>query len=459
MAGCRELTGRHPRRMREWTFTAAVSAIAVSCAAALAQRYEIRVLETPPDFGGVVWVRGINNPGDVVAWMSKRGTFDYLPALWREGRFVELPLLDNGGGLRFAGAEGINDRGQVVGFSDGRIWGQYAVFWPDDETIINLLDRDSTAQEINDHGIIIGDYAIATFSYKPFIWERGQWAPLWPPMDWASDINNFHQVVGDDGRYAVLWENGKVTYLPGLGPGARSGAGAINDLGQVVGSSQRETEVYYPVIWNDGVVRELPRVLGYQNPFASPYSINMKGEIVGTNQVAFNQTHPVLWRNNIAVDLNDMTTEPHPNLVFRNSGPFINDGGQIAVRALNLQEGIGYAAILNPLDAGLSVWGIAPARPGRRNVIQINHATPGGRVSLIWGTARTEPQPLQQCQGAMIDISDPRLAATAVAGPDGRAFIRLNIPAETEGTFILQVVDHRSCEVSPPAWTLIKAEN
>ena len=59
----------------------------------------------------------------------------------------------------------------------------------------------------------------------------------------------------------------------------------------------------------------------------------------------------------------------------------------------------------------------------------------------------------------MIDIADPRLAATALAGPDGRAFVRINIPAPTEGNFILQVVDHRSCEVSPPAWTLIKAKN
>jgi len=464
MAACRKFTGRHQRRVRAWTIAAAVSPIVICCAASLAQRYEMQILEPPPDFGGIWWVRGINNRGDVVAWMRRLGTYTDLPALWRNGRFVELPLLDNGGGsFRFAGAEGINDSGQVVGFSDGRIWNQYAVFWPDDQTIVNLLDRDSAAQDVNDNGVIIGNYAVATFSYKPFLWENGQWVPLWPAVNWANDINNLNQVVGDDGRFAVQWENGKVTYLGSLLPGARCSANAINDLGQIVGTSQREDEVYRPVVWNDGVVRELPRLMGYPDGFGAPTSINMKGEIVGTNQVARTSTHPVLWRNNLAVDLNDMTAEPHPDLVFNDSGAFINDAGQIAVRALNIAERITYAAVLNPVDAGLAVWGIAPARPGRRNTIQINHATPGGRVSLLWGTARTRPrptpQPFEHCRDTMIDIMDPRLAATAVAGPDGRAFIRVIIPPEIEGNFLLQAVDHSTCEVSPPAWTLIEAEN
>lgn len=59
----------------------------------------------------------------------------------------------------------------------------------------------------------------------------------------------------------------------------------------------------------------------------------------------------------------------------------------------------------------------------------------------------------------MIDIADPRLATTGVAGPDGRATISVFIPAHVEGTYILQAVDHDTCEVSPPAWALLKMEN
>lgn len=100
-----------------------------------------------------------------------------------------------------------------------------------------------------------------------------------------------------------------------------------------------------------------------------------------------------------------------------------------------------------------------PSRPGRRNVIEVNHGTPGGRVSLLWGTQRGQPHPWPQCEGAEIDIVDPRIAGTAVAGPDGRAEFNLFIPADALGLHVLQAVDHLTCEVSPPAWALLKVEN
>ena len=59
----------------------------------------------------------------------------------------------------------------------------------------------------------------------------------------------------------------------------------------------------------------------------------------------------------------------------------------------------------------------------------------------------------------MIDLADPHLAATAIAGPDGIAQVHFNVPANIDGqTFILQVVDHSTCEVSPPAWALFRLE-
>ncbi len=66
---------------------------------------------------------------------------------------------------------------------------------------------------------------------------------------------------------------------------------------------------------------------------------------------------------------------------------------------------------------------------------------------------------MNHCNGAMIDIVDPRLAATAVAGPEGRAIFNVFIPANVLGLYVLQAVDHRTCEVSPPAWALLKTEN
>jgi len=72
---------------------------------------------------------------------------------------------------------------------------------------------------------------------------------------------------------------------------------------------------------------------------------------------------------------------------------------------------------------------------------------------------RGEPQPLQPCAGAMTDIVDPRLAATAAAGADGVATFNPFIPANVQGLYVLQAVDHRTCEVSPPSWALLKLKN
>lgn len=54
-------------------------------------------------------------------------------------------------------------------------------------------------------------------------------------------------------------------------------------------------------------------------------------------------------------------------------------------------------------------------------------------------------------------FADPHFAATAIARPDGVAQFRLNVPANVDGqTFILQVINHTTCEVSPPTWALFK---
>jgi len=438
-----------------------VSAVMLACAgAASAQRYQMNILQMPPEYRGVTFVWGMNNQGDVVGSGVKFGPFSDYPLLWRGGRFVELPPLDPTQEYRFSFAQGINDQGQVVGFSNGPIWGQYAVCWPDDETIINLIDRDSTAQDINDAGVIIGDYAVQVFSYKPFIWENGTWSPLWPAMAYAYDINNHNQIAGDDGHNAVIWEKGNVTYLPALVEGAGAIAGWITDLGQVVGSSGKLTNGRdsFPTLWIDGVVRELP-VLGNM-PLGAAFSINLRGEIVGTFAVSPYETQPALWRHNLGMNLNDLAIKPHSAWRFSQTAVWINDSGQIALKGHANALTPSQAVVLDPVDIGLTLWGIKPSRPGQRNTIQVNHATPGGRVILLWGTTRGEAQPFEPCSGAMIDLTDPHLAATAIAGPDGVAQFRLNVPANVDGqTFILQVVDHTTCEVSPPAWALFKMEN
>lgn len=351
---------------------------------------------------------------------------------------------------------GINDSGAIVGDDENGSYPQQAVMWPDEYTIIPILDRDSRATAVNNSLIVVGGFAVAFLEFHGFLWKDGDWESLYP-MQYVSAVNNRVQVIGHNHFRSWLWQGGQFLELQGLHPDAmRVRAAGINDLGIIVGYSEKDGETNFPVIWTDGVIREMPAIRIGRD--AGITRINNLGDAIGGCAISPSESQGTIWRHNLVTEIDDLTIGPNArrwNVTARD----INDNGQIAAD-IQMGDLPGYrAARLDPIDTGLTLWGMEPSRPGTRNVIQVNHATPGGRVSLLWGTERGEPTALPQCSGAMIDIVDPRLAATARAGPDGRVLFNLFVPANVEGLYVLQSVDHETCEVSPPAWALLKMEN
>ena len=118
--------------------------------------------------------------------------------MWSAGSVIDLGGLP---GFTFSEAFGINDAGQVVGFSQVGV-AQYATEWSG-STIINLGgDVDSEALGINNAGQVVG-YSAARL-----------------------------------GTYATEWRGGSAINLGGLpGDHVESGAYGINDTGQIVGYS------------------------------------------------------------------------------------------------------------------------------------------------------------------------------------------------------------------------------
>ncbi|HJP87312.1 MAG TPA: hypothetical protein VJ852_15070 [Gemmatimonadaceae bacterium] len=115
------------------------------------------------------------------------------------------------------------------------------------------------------------------------------------------DINDNGLAVGwgytADGQEerAISWQNGVFTDLGTLG-GHFSRAYQVNNAGVIVGESQDADGNYLAAVWENGVIRALPRLSAW-NPYGSfaARSINEHGDIVGTGFDDFTGPSAVLW--------------------------------------------------------------------------------------------------------------------------------------------------------------------
>jgi probable HAF family extracellular repeat protein len=233
----------------------------------------------PTDFGS--WAYGISNKGEVVG-LSGESAF-----LWREGSgMIDLGNL----GAAFAGATAINNREQVVGYSDVQPFGLHAFLW-------------SRSSGMQDLGTLGGD------------------------SSFAAAINDAGQVVGQAdvvngaGTHAFIWS--EKTGMEDLGTlgGPDSGATAISSKGVVVGFSSLADNTSAPFIWDKlHGMRRLGMIKGH---YASAWGINASSQIVG--QVL--NEGGALWTNiHTLVNLNALM--PHDE-AYIGAAFAVNESGQI----------------------------------------------------------------------------------------------------------------------------------
>jgi probable HAF family extracellular repeat protein len=189
--------------------------------------------------------------------------------VWDHGRITDLGLLP-GAAYDSSSAEGINDRGQIVGnsyASNGRI---QAVLWDHGRiTDLGTLPNDqlSDASGINSRGQIVGWSTQPNFAVPRYavVWDKGRAASLADlpnsrPRSFAAAINGKGQVVGNtyisDGiEHAVIWDNDRITDLGTLRAGTAedsllsSAATGINERGQIVGWSDNGSGSRHAVLW------------------------------------------------------------------------------------------------------------------------------------------------------------------------------------------------------------------
>jgi probable HAF family extracellular repeat protein len=265
----------------------------------------------------------MNDRGEIVGWSN-----DGSGVLWRDGVTVRLRGLGGTGSMPWD----INNRGQVVGQADTASGESHAFLW--DRGVMTDLGTlggsESIALAVNDHGEVVGTSTTADGSRAYFVWRRGVMTRIPVPGEVRFAINSVYinnrgRVVGTyevpaepplSGLSRVwLWERGRLTDLGALGGHNVQPAG-LNDRGQFV---YRDISGIFEAatvcVWDDGVRTGI-------GPAAVPLgsaAINQSGQVAFTGPPpgGSGPDHGYLWTRGRLTDLGSL------------------GGGESAVGALN----------------------------------------------------------------------------------------------------------------------------
>jgi probable HAF family extracellular repeat protein len=275
---------------------------------------------------------GVNNRGQVAGW-SDLAPGQNRAFLYSNGRVQNIGTL--GGELSFGSA--INDHGQLVGSSNVTVGGNlhafiYTAGYLQDLGTLN--DTASLALAVNNRGAVVGETETGV-NHHAFIYD-GHMHNINVDDDFsiAYGINDHNEVVGIDfsgtgngSQYAFLWKRGKARHLPSLGADV-STATAINNAGHVVGFSRyTEPGVDHAFIYSNGKTKAL---LNSSDPGSYALAINSYDQVVGTFNLPSSSSqlpHAFLFDHGKLIDLNQFIPPNSGWVLERANG--INDFGQI----------------------------------------------------------------------------------------------------------------------------------
>jgi len=243
---------------------------------------------------------------------------------WRNGRLTKL------NGLYIDGAstaQAVNERGIVVGdaqngsidpisglreinavkFNHGQL-----------ENLGTLGGNSSGAISISNSGLVTGwsETSILDSSgvaeTHAFLWKDGtlrDLGTLGGPVSFGQDVNDKGQVIGfsfidSTTVHPFFWENGTMIDLT-LG-GTDGDSGFVNSRGQSIGVSTLPGDIErHAFLWSRGELHDLGTLGGTRS---RPLALSEDGHVAGMSLTRNNETvHAVLWRN---LKIKDLGTVP-----------------------------------------------------------------------------------------------------------------------------------------------------
>jgi len=322
--------------------------------------------------GDASWATGINDSGQVVGFSTD--TSENVGAFLYTGSGAMQDLGNLGGGV-LSQAEGINNSGQVVGLSvisytNGHML-YHAFLWTGSGTMRDLgaldMANNSAANDINNRGQIVG-YSYCTTSNSPhaFIFSSGgpmiDLGTLSGTSSDARSINDSGHVVGssDLGRgiyHAFLWQSSTGMQDLGAPGGVVSRADCINNKGQIVGQIGFASGIAHAFFYNgSGPMTDLGSLGG---PSSEALSINDTGVIVGSSYTtsASISRHAFVYRNSVMTDLNTLIDQTSGWLL--QSATAINEAGQIVGDGVIGGQAHAFLLTAVPEPATLVLFGMA----------------------------------------------------------------------------------------------------
>lgn len=313
------------------------------------------------------YAAAINTQGQIVG-LSYAYNYDSvksLAAMWNNGT---ASLLPNGQG-RYSSASSINDNGLIIGISYTRSgfyelplgglesipssqpYDGYATLWQNGVaiTLPALSGQYAYANGINNTGQIVGWSLDSQNQTVATLWNNNTPTALASLPGYRSEanaINNQGNIVGTlyqgySGN-AVFWDSNNELHLLGTIGGLGGEAFAINDNNLIAGWSQSSDGRQHATLWDNGATIDLGRLDGYAS---YAYGINNLGQVVGSfididDTTGYLEEYALLWENGNAINLNSLIGDSMGVTLISANG--INDQGWIIAQGEDSHGYLGY---------------------------------------------------------------------------------------------------------------------